>query len=141
MYMNKSQLAVGLLVAAVLVGGVALTRPSGIASNDSSLAATASAKEGSAMAPVVVIFNGSGFSPAVAKIVRGQSIEFLNISKTALRIAPLADPKDGSSADLGFAAQKSIGKNESFGVSLSQPGIWGYKNLQDADVVGVVIVE
>ena len=93
------------------------------------------------MAPLVVIFNGSGFSPAVAKVVRGQSIEFLNISKTALRIAPLADPKDGSSADLGIGATKSIGKNESYGVSLSQPGIWGYKNLQDPDVVGIVIVE
>ncbi|KKW10713.1 MAG: hypothetical protein UY50_C0027G0007 [Parcubacteria group bacterium GW2011_GWA2_49_9] len=139
--MSKSHLVIGLVVAAVLVGGVALTRPSGIASNDSSLAASATATLGSDMQPVVVLFNGSGFSPSVVKIVRGRSLEFLNISGTALRIAPLADPKDGSSADLGFAATKSIGKNESFGVSLSQPGIWGYKNLQDPDVVGVVIVE
>jgi|GEM_PF-1832350 len=139
--MNKSQLAVGLLVAAVLVGGVALTRPPEIASTDTDLAAVGAAKEGSALAPVVVIFNGNSFSPQVAKIVRGGSIEFLNISKTALRIAPITDPKDGSSPNLGFAATKSIGKDESFGASLSRPGIWGYKNLHNPNIVGVVIVE
>lgn len=139
--MNKSHLAVGLLVAAVLVGGFALTRPSGIASNDSSLASPVATIVGSDMQPVVVTYTGKAFSPSLVKVVRGQSIEFLNTSGKALRIAPIVDPKDGSSAFIGFAATKSIGKGETFGASLSSPGIWGYKNLHDPNIVGVVIVE
>jgi hypothetical protein len=63
------------------------------------------------------------------------------MSDRALRIAPLKNPADASSAYIGFEASKSTKNGESFGVSLTTPGIWGYKNLNAPATVGVVIVE
>ncbi|MDO8593991.1 MAG: hypothetical protein Q7R93_00555 [bacterium] len=139
--MNKSHLVLGVLAAAVLVIGVSLTRSSESTTDGADLSASAAATQSSLTQAAVVSYTGNGFSPAVVKIVRGGSINFVNNSGKALRLAPLQDPKDGTSAYLGFAATKSIGRGESFGVSLTQPGIWGYKNLQDPNIVGVVIVE
>lgn len=132
--MNKSYLAVGLLVAAILVVGIALTRPD--ISNTGAAVETATANKS-----IVVTYSDKGFAPSVAKVPRGASVTFLNMSSKALRIAPLQEPKDDTSAYLGFQSSRAIGRGESFGASLSQSGLWGYKNLHDPTSVGVVIVE
>ncbi len=139
--MNKANLAIGLLVAVILVGGVVMARSSNIAFTVSTLATPAATTGNGVTSPAVVTFTGNAFFPAVVKITRGGSIQFVNNSDRALRIAPVKDPRDGTSAYLGFQTAKSLGRGETFGVSLTQPGIWGYKNLQDSNVVGVVIVE
>lgn len=139
--MNKSHLVVGVLAAAVVVAGVSAIRSSQSTSPANSLASPEGAMQDGSASSVVVVFSDKGFTPSVVKVKRGASIDFLNMSGKALRIAPLKDPADGSSAYLGFAASKSIGRNQSFGVSVTQPGIWGYKSLNDPNIVGVVIVE
>ena len=140
--MNKSHLVVGAIAVVVVVAGVSSVRSSQVASPEESLASPfgAVAEDGSESS-VVVTFTGKGFAPSVVTVQRGASITFLNKSGKALRIAPVTDPKDGSSAYLGFASSKSIGRNQSFGVSVTQSGIWGYKSLNDPSIVGIVIVE
>ncbi len=140
--MNKSNVALGVLAAAVVVVGVALFRSPEIAVNSSELAASAGVvTDASGIKSVIVTYTNTGFSPAVAKVSRGGSIYFINMSDRALRIAPLKNPADASSAYLGFEASKSVKNGESYGVSLTTPGIWGYKNLNAPATVGVVIVE
>lgn len=140
--MNKSNVALGVLAAAVLVVGVALFRSPEIAMNSSGLAASAgTVVDASGVKSVIVTYTNAGFSPAVAEVSRGGSVYFINMSDRALRIAPLKNPADASSAYIGFEASKSIKNGESYGVSLTTPGIWGYKNMNVPATVGVVIVE
>ncbi len=140
--MSKTHVVFGLLVAVVLVAGAVVTRPGGFASSGETLASpAASGIEIADNTMVAVNYTGKGFVPSVITVRRGDSVVFVNASGKALRIAPVEDARDGSSGYLGFAATKSIGRGETFGVSLTQPGIWGYKNLQDSRSVGVIIVE
>ena len=132
--MNKSHLAIGVLVAVILVAVIASTR-STVPSNEA--AAVQQAADGS----VVVTYTDKGFVPSVVQVKRGASVDFLNMSNRALRIAPVVDPKDATTAYLGFEATKSIGRGETFGVSVTKPGIWGYKDLNSPKTVGIVIVE
>lgn len=140
--MNKAHLALGLLAAVVLAAGVALNSPSDIASGPSSLASPAVTTEGTGIYKTVnVTYTDTGFSPSVVSIKKGDSILFLNNSGKSLRIAPVKDPKDATSAYLGFEASHSIRKGETFGVTVTMPGIWGYKNLNSPTTVGIVIAE
>lgn len=140
--MNKSNIALGVLAAAVLVVGIALFRSPEVATNSAGLAASAGTViDASGNKSVIVSYTDTGFSPAVAQVSRGGSIYFINMSGKALRIAPVENPADASSAYIGFAASKSIKRGESYGVSLTTPGIWGYKNLNVPGTVGIVIVE
>ncbi len=140
--MNKTHLTFGLLVAVILVAGAVVTRPGGFASSGETLAApAASGVEIANNTMVAVNYTGTGFVPPVITVKRGDSVVFVNASGKALRIAPVEDAKDGNSGYLGFLATKSIGRGETFGVSLTKPGIWGYKNLKDPNSVGIVIVK
>lgn len=140
--MSKTHLSLGLLAAVVLVAGTMVTRPGGLTDGGESLASPiAATADVVANTMVAVNYTGEGFVPSVITVKRGDSIVFVNASGKALRIAPVEDAKDGSSGYLGLSATKSIGRGETFGVSLTQPGIWGYKNLRDPNSVGVVIVK
>lgn len=140
--MNKSNIALGVLAAAVLVVGIALFRSPDVALDSSGLTASAgTVVDASGNKSVIVTYTNTGFSPAVAVVSRGGSIYFINMSNRALRIAPLKNPADASSAYIGFEASKSIKNGESYGVSLTTPGIWGYKNLNAPATVGIVVVE
>jgi|SRR3989338_7463176 len=135
--MNKSYIAIALLVIVILVAAVASMR-SGVSS---STGAVVQATQDGSSTSAVVTYTDKGFSPSVVQVTRGASITFLNMSGRALRIAPVKSANDDTSAYLGFEATKSIGRGESFGVSVTKPGIWGYKDLNSPRTVGVVIVE
>ena len=140
--MKKSHLVIGVLAVVVIAGGLALTSPSQSTSDDSSLAASVgTAENANPNKTVTVTYTEKGFVPTVVSVNRGDSIIFVNMGGKALRIAPVEDPKDATSAYIGFAASKSIRKGETFGVSITQPGIWAYKDLNSPKTVGVVIAE
>lgn len=136
--MQKSNIVVGLLAAAALVVGLSSMQSSGWFGGDAGV----SAAVGSIPAqPVLVTYSDDGFVPAVIKIARGTSIRFINTSRNALRIAPLVDPAFNTEGYKGFAASKSVSRGESFEISVTLPGVWGYKNLNNPGLVGVVVVE
>lgn len=140
--MNKAHLALGLLAAVVLATGVALRSPSDLATGTSSLASPAVTTEDSGVHKTVnVTYTDTGFNPSVVSIKKGDSVLFVNASGKSLRIAPIKDPKDATSGYLGFEASRSIRKGETFGVTVTMPGIWGYKNLNSPTTVGIVIAE
>ena len=135
--MKKSYIIVILLIVVILVAIVASTRQS----VPSSTGAVVQATQDGSSTSVVVTYTDKGFSPSVVQVTRGASIDFLNMSSKALRIAPVKTANDDTSAYLGFEATKSVGYGETFGVSVTKPGIWGYKDLNSPKTVGVVIVE
>lgn len=140
--MEKSHIAIGVLVAAALVVGVTSLRSVNItATEDDVTAAVASTQGEIPAAPVLVTYTDNGFVPAVVKITRGTSLRFINTSNKALRIAPLVDPAFNTQAYRGFEGSTSIKKGDSFEISVSVPGIWGYKNLNAPGPVGVAVVE
>ncbi len=133
--MQKSHIVLG--VAAVLVViGVASVRSSGTAP-DANLAAPL----GSAQGTVLVTYSDRGFTPAVIRIYRGTSVRFINTSGKALRITPHTDAAFSTVASKELVASKSIKLGDSFEISVVNPGVWGYTNLNNKDDVGVVIVE
>ncbi len=140
--MSKIHLTLGLLVAVILVASAVVTRPGEFKQSGGALASPGAADiEIVTNTMVAVKYTGAGFVPPVITVNRGDSVVFTNVSGKALRIAPVEDAKDGNSGYLGFAAAKSVGRGGTFGVSLTQPGIWGYKNLKEPNSVGVVIVK
>lgn len=135
--MNKSHIALGILVAAVIVTAITWVRPTVSSVPDITAAAGGALQRGE----VLVVYSDKGFTPGVLKITRGASIRFLNASGKALRIAPQIDPAYSTTAYRGFEASSSIRKGESFQISVTLPGVWGYRNLNDPGSIGVVIVE
>lgn len=139
--MKKTHLAIGVLAAAVVVAWVAWVSSSGTFSPDASVAAPIKSASGGLSGVVLVTYAEDGFTPRVVKVVRGTSLRFFNASGRALRIAPLIDPAFSTTAYRGFEASQSVGRGESFEISLDVPGVWGYTNRNDTKQVGVVIVE
>ncbi|MDO8564924.1 MAG: hypothetical protein Q7R88_02935 [bacterium] len=136
--MKKSNIAIGLLSAAVIVLGVTLLRGGALPSDGTDITAAA----GQAQKTVVVTYTDYGFKPPVVKINRGDSVQFVNDSgKAALRVVPLTDKSFNENAYPGLAASKSIRRGENFAVSFTLPGVWGFTNANAATMVGVVIVE
>lgn len=138
--MNKLYVTVGVVAAVILI--VAATSPrSSTLSSDAESVTAASADAVLAGKTAIVTLTDRGFKPAVVKVERGASIKFINQSGNAMRITPLKDPKDDTSEYLGFASTRSYGRGGTYGVTVTKPGIWGYKNLNNANLVGIVIVE
>lgn len=134
--MQKSHLAVGLVAVAALVVGVTSMR-----SENTVAPAAAGYVPIEAQKPVLVTYSDSGFTPSVVKIKRGTSLRFINTSGKALRIAPVVDPAFNTEAYKGFESSQSVKRGDSFEISVVNPGVWGYKNLNAPSAVGVVIVE
>ena len=140
-HMSKTHLAIGVVVAAIVIVGIAASRSPELASNESNLAASAVANLGAASKLVVVLSSYSGFIPAVARVPRGGTVYFLNIGGKALRIAPVTPSQDASAPSYGFASSKSVKRGGSFALSVTTPGSWEYQNLNDPKTVGTIVVE
>ena len=138
--MTKSNLVVGLLAAVALVVGISATKSVNIASGPKDFAAVAVSQDAEPSKTVTVTYTGIAFLPNLVTVNRGDSVVIVNKSSSALRVAPFQDPENDSTAYLGFSSSKSVGYGESFGVSLTKSGVWGYKNLRDSKTVGVVVV-
>lgn len=135
--MKKSHLILGVLAVAVVVG-IAASRSPGTLAPDDSAAAAAKAVAQSAL----VVYTNEGFVPKTLKVTRGTTIRFFNASAGgALRIAPRVAATDTTSGNRELTASKSVKLGESFYVSVTAPGTWGYENLNKPSAAGVVIVE
>lgn len=131
--MQKSNLAVGLLVVVALVVGFTSLQSRGT---------DVTASVGNAVrTPVLITYSDTGFTPAVIKISKGASIRIINTSGRALRVAPLIDPAFNTEGYRGFESSQSLKMGESFELSLIRAGVWGYTNQNNPGAVGVVIVE
>ncbi|PIQ68780.1 MAG: hypothetical protein COV91_02415 [Candidatus Taylorbacteria bacterium CG11_big_fil_rev_8_21_14_0_20_46_11] len=131
--MQKSNLAVGLLVAAALVVGFTSLQSRGT---------DVTASVGNAVrTPVLITYSDTGFTPAVVKITKGTSLRIINTSNNALRIAPLVDPAFNEEGYRGFESSQSIKQGDSFELSIIRSGVWGFTNKNNPGAVGVVIVE
>ncbi len=139
--MSKTYLAIGIVAAAIAVALIAASRSPELASNESNLAASAVANLGAASKLVVVLSSDTGFIPAVARVPRGGTVYFLNIGGKALRVAPVNPSQDASSPSYGFQSSKSVKRGGSFALSVTTPGTWEYKNLNDPKIVGTIVVE
>ena len=137
--MNKSHLILGVLAVAVIAGIAAYRSPGTIAPEGG---AAAVAKVASFAESALVVYTNEGFVPKTIKVARGTTIRFFNASQSgALRVAPRLDPTAGSNASLELLASKSSKFGDSFYVSVTAPGTWGYENLNKPSVTGIVIVE
>ncbi len=65
----------------------------------------------------------------------------MNASGKALRVAPHTDAAYAKVASTDFIASKSIKLGDSFEVSVVNPGVWGYTNLNSPGDIGIAIVE
>lgn len=137
--MNKSHIALGVLAGIIVVLGVISVRQAAPSMpSASTIAAPAGAAQGKT---ILVTYTDTGFKPPVIKMARGSSIHFRNEGGRALRIAPLIDPAFSETAYRGFESPRSIKRGESFTISVTLPGVWGYQNLNSPASVGVAIVE
>lgn len=89
----------------------------------------------------IVNYNGSkGFDPQIVSINRGESVRFINQSDESMRI--VSNVFDGVPIYPGFNQEKTVGKGGTFSLSFSQPGVWGYHNLNaESTIVGIVYVK
>ena len=135
--MQKSHFVLGVAaVVAVLVGVVSLQSSGTFAPNDS-----IASPLGTAGKTVLVTYGDRGFTPSVIRIDRGTSVRIFNTSGKALRVTPHTDAAYAKVASKDFIASKSIKIGESFEISVVNPGVWGFTNLNSPGDIGIAIVE
>ncbi len=97
-------------------------------------------KEGEKFVTIVNYTGARGFDPQIVSVNRGESVRFVNQSDESMRI--VSNVFDGVPIYPGFNQEKTVGKGGTFSLSFSQPGVWGYHNLNaESSVVGVVYVK
>lgn len=88
----------------------------------------------------LIYLTNSGFSPAQLEIKAGEEVRFVN--KTSLTMRVVSDDKLSNSFYAYFNQAQSVGKGGTYQLSLMQPGIFIYYNLNsDPRVSGQIIVK
>ncbi len=87
-----------------------------------------------------IAYDGKRFTPPVATVNRGEVVRFVNDANgTTMRI--VSNVFNGSPLYGAFDETQSVGKGGAFALSMSEPGVWGYHNLNgDPDIIGVIYV-
>lgn len=136
--MNKSHIALGVLVAVVIATAIMWVRPTVSNVPDITAAASGALQKGE----VLVVYTNEGFVPKTLKVARGTSLRFFNASnQSALRVAPHVTATSGSGGNAELLSSKSVKLGESFQVSVTRPGTWEYENLNKPSITGTVVVE
>lgn len=87
-----------------------------------------------------VNYTSNGFEPAIVMVNKGETVRFVNKSNTTMRIAP--NLIEGVTAYPGFDQEKSVARNGTYEIMFTEPGVWGYHNLNVSPwAVGVVVVK
>lgn len=73
-----------------------------------------------------VTLTSAGFVPQIVSVNRGENVRFLNKSGGAMRIA--SNDFQGVPLLTGLNQEKSVGANGTYEVTLTEVGVWGYRN-------------
>jgi hypothetical protein len=90
----------------------------------------------------IVRYTGSGFSPLVLVINRGENVRFVNTSNLAMRIE--ADNTGTTTEPSKYQQATSAGNGGSYELSFVNPGVWLIKDLntpESKDAMAVVYVK
>ena len=87
----------------------------------------------------IITYTGSGFQPQVITVERGETVRFSNKSSGSMRIA--SNSLGGGRVYAGLNQEKTVGKNGVYELTFSETGIWGYRELNNANAAGIVNVK
>jgi len=97
-------------------------------------------KEGVKFVTIVNYTRAGGFDPQIISINRGESVRFVNKSSEVMRVT--SNTFENAPIYPGFNQAASVGLGGTYSLSFTQPGVWGYHNLNgDPTVVGIVYVK
>jgi len=88
----------------------------------------------------LVSYDGTNFYPPVITIKSGESVRFINKGNLTMRIA--SNTFNNVPIYRGFTQADSVGKGGTYELSIPEPGIWGYHNLNgNPGIIGIIHVE
>jgi len=88
----------------------------------------------------VVTYSDKGFSPFIVEIEAGESIKFVNESNDALWLTANGHPTAADQFYPEFDSGKSLKRDESYSFVFNNKGVWGYKNLNNEEHLGTIVV-
>lgn len=87
----------------------------------------------------IVVYGSAGFSPAVLRIRKGESVTFQNNTTGSLWIA--SDPHPAHTNLPGFDALGGIAQGEIYTYTFTKLGTWSYHNHAQVSHRGTIVVE
>jgi plastocyanin len=87
-----------------------------------------------------VAYTNSGFSPFIIEVRAGESVRFVNNSANALRVTSYGHPTATDQNYPEFDSAKSIPRGEAYAFTFTRVGVWGYKNLNNDEHLGTIVV-
>lgn len=87
-----------------------------------------------------VTYTSKGFSPFIVEVEAGEQVKFVNESDSALWPTANGHPTATDQFYPSFDAGKSLKKGESYSFVFNDKGVWGYKNLNNENHLGTIVV-
>lgn len=93
----------------------------------------------------LISYTDRGFEPGTVTIKRDEAVRFTNNSSGSMWVAATggAGAYPGTSACGGssFDTCKALSRGEFWEFTFEKKGVWRYKNVSNADDVGIIVVE
>ena len=87
-----------------------------------------------------VAYTEAGFSPFIVEIEAGETVRFVNQSDRALRVTSQNHPTATDQNYPEFDSVKSLSNGEEYVFTFTREGVWGYKDLNNEQYLGAVVV-
>lgn len=89
----------------------------------------------------VVAYTDKGFSPYLVEVKQGEEVVFKNRSNHGVWVTANMHPTATTQSYSAFDSGRTLGPGEEWTFAFLRPGTWGYKNLNDTDHLGVMVVQ
>ncbi len=87
-----------------------------------------------------VVYTEAGFSPFLSEVEAGEEVTFINRSNKGLWVTANMHPTAGDQKYSAFDSGRTLAPGERFTFAFVQIGTWGYKNLNNENHLGAVVV-